>query len=759
MKYDFFASRTSRGPSIFSFFNKHNLFIFTCVASVVLFNAILLVRPTNSFARKTFTVSKDPAIEQQIDIQASTLSTTSTSYTDASGSGDFVWNSARYSSLAHVYFEAGIGKNSVIATTNRVRSGDILTSLVNGTVYKVRIAYGCVYNSTSNTFTETGYAELWSADTTTEVTASAVSHSIRTGSGTCPATPTTATVRFSRLIILQSAPNVITDTDTSINLGQTETLTFADTNDHPLQDPKIWMFTDHTKHPAAGWDSIQDVLFSATIASPTGSAVSACLYDITSNSEITCVSTSSSTPTYVTSGDVTAQLTDGDQYETYLKVSTPSSSVSLYNSFVTVEQSNAAGLAYFELYQDLNPYPVSSTATSYARQYFMNDWEPANFNLNTALDVPSSNEVLAFHVETTEQTTASSGSSILYAGCIPGGKCNNTTVFASNMDTANTSFTRVRTLDNAFGMWGNVELDSAFDVTGTGSTTSTVTWLIINVNLIPTYAVQETTTLPYGPYTLENYNECLPVNAPPNRPGLILIHGGSWVGGDETKERYEVACNAYAAQGFVVFNIDYRLANLKTGGSQWPDQIGDVQLAVRYMRANAAQLGLDPTRICSSGTSTGSQLVLLLDELQTIHAADVASIDASYSPTTQCAVDLFGPTDLTREYNEVPSIQPNLTALLDNQTPTSDPAIYQDASPDNNIAPQTGEVFICQGTMDTLVPPDQSQELQQDLQTAGIPNNYMQYVGSHGLVAIGGVAEADMIEEQANAFVVAQEHP
>lgn len=757
MKFSF-EVRTRDGKTRSPIFKKHNLFILACCASMVLFTTLIFLQPANSFAQKPSTVKKDPEIEQQIDIQDSTLSTTSTTYTDASGSGYFVWNSSRYSGLAHVYFEAGIAKNSAISSTKRIRSVDILANLVSGTTYKVRIEYGCVYNSTSNTFTETGYAELWSSDNTTEVTASAVSNKINSGTGTCPANPTVVGVRFSRLIILQSAPNTITDTDTSINIGHTETLTFTDTNDHPLQYPKIWLFTDHNLHPSAGWDSILDILFSATIASPKGNSVSACLYDITSNSQITCVSTSNTTPTYVTSGDVTSLLTDGDQYETYVNTSTPSKQVTLYNSFVTVEQSNSSGLSYFELYNDYNAYPVNSTTASYSQHYFMNDWEPANFNLNTALDIPSTNEVLAFHVETTEQTTASTGSTTLFAGCIPGARCSNSPVYASNMDTANTAFTRVRTPDGAFGMWSNIELDSAFDISGTGNITSTVTWLIINVNIIATYAVQETQNLTYGPNALETYNLCQPVNAPPNRPGLILVHGGSWIGGDKDKGQFENVCNAYAAQGYVVYNVDYRLANVKTGGNQWPDQIGDIQLAVRFMRANAAQTGLDPTRICSFGSSSGSQLALLPDELQTIHPADVASIDANYSPTTQCAVTYYGPSDLTLLYNESTTTQQDLYALLDNQTPTSDPAIYQDASPVDNIVPQTGPVFFCQGTEDTLVPPDQGQELQQDLQSANIPYDYLQYVGSHGFVGLTQ-GQANMIQEQTNAFLVAQEHP
>ncbi len=759
MKPDFLTFNTPDGKTSFPIFNKYNALIFCCCASLILFTTIIFLQPMNSLATKSSTVNKDPEIEQQIDIQDSAMSTTSTTYTDASGSGYFVWNSSRYSSLTHVYFEAGIAKNTILSSTARVRSADILANLVSGTTYKVRIEYGCVYNSTSNTFTETGYAELWSSDNTTEVTASAVSNPINTGSGTCPTTPTTVGVRFSRLIILQSNPSLITDTDTSINLGHTETLTFADTNDHSLQYPKIWMFTDHKLHISGGWDSILDTLFSATLASPTGNTVSACLYDITSSSQITCVSTTSTTPTYVTSGDVTPLLTDGHQYETYLQTSAASTSVALYNSFVTVEQSNASGLAAMELYNDYNSYYVTTGGTSYTQHYFMNDWEPANFNLDTTQMIPSTNEALSFHMETTEKTTASTGSTILYVGCVPGGKCTKQTVFQANMNTSSTSFTRVRTADSAFGMPPNFELDSAFDITGTGTVTSDVTWLIINVNLIATYAVQETTNIAYGPNAYETLDECLPVNAPPNRPGLIIIHGGGWTGEDKSLSQYQVLCNDYAAQGYDVYDINYRLTSKQAGGSQWPDQVGDIQLAVRFMRANASSIGLDSTRICSYGTSSGSQLAVLLDELQTIQTADVSTIDASYSPTAQCAVDSFGPMDLTLEYSENANVATyDLYPLLDNQTPTSDPQIYQAASPVNNIAPQTGPVFVLQGTTDTTVPPAQAQEFVQDLQTAGIQTDYLQYIGGHGYLNLSQ-GQANMIREQIDAFVVNQEHP
>lgn len=748
---------------------KYIVLIFGLIAFPVIISTVLIFHPLifhqgNVPLKKSFAKSKDSALEQQIDIQAANMVTTSPTYTDATGSGFFLWNSARFSSLRHVYFEAGIAKSGTDSTTQRIRSDDIKANLVNGTMYKVRIQYGCSYDSTNNTFNEMGYAELWSADNATEVTSSAVDNTISSGSGTCPKKPTAVAVRFSRLIILQSNPNPITDTNTTINIGHMETLTLSDTNDHALNYPKLWQFTDHTRHPMSGWDSVKDILFSATLASPDRSSVSACFYDRTSNRELTCVSTSSSTPVYVISRNVTGLLNDQDQYETYLKVAHANTSVTLYNSFVTVEQSNPNGLSSMELYDDFNPYPFTSSAqNSFARSFFPNFWQPINFNLQISQLVPSSSEVLSFHMETTEETnSATTASTILFNTCMPYDLCagNKGTVFNSNMDTGNTTSTRVRTADNAYPMMGGNELDAAVGLQGiAGTATSNVTWMILNVHPISTYAVQLTRNLSYGPEALETFDQCLPIGAPSNRPGLIVIHGGGWVTGDKSYDQFVALCNIYAAEGYVVDNINYRLAATPSGSADWPDQIGDVQLAVRKMRLNASQTGLDPRRICAYGNSSGAQLALLLDELQTIHPTDVAKISATFSSRVNCVVDPFGPTDLAKLYNENPPIrQTNISPLLDQQTPTSDPAIYSDASPLDNITPHTGPVLMIQGTQDQTVLPDQAQEMQQALQAAGIPYNLLWYVGDHGYQNLSQGQE-DMIHEQINAWLVAQEYP
>jgi type II secretory pathway component PulM len=109
---------------------KYIFLIFGLIIVLVLIFSTLIFHPlffhqSNVPLKKSVAKSKASALEQQIDIQAANMITTTPTYTDASGSGFFLWNSARYSSLQHVYFEAGMAKSGTVSTTQRIR-GSIL---------------------------------------------------------------------------------------------------------------------------------------------------------------------------------------------------------------------------------------------------------------------------------------------------------------------------------------------------------------------------------------------------------------------------------------------------------------------------------------------------------------------------------------------------------------------------------------------------------------------------------------------------------
>src|SRR5215472_6195013 len=77
------------------------------------------------------------------------------------------------------------------------------------------------------------------------------------------------------------------------------------------------------------------------------------------------------------------------------------------------------------------------------------------------------------------------------------------------------------------------------------------------------------------------------------RPAVVLLHGGGWSGFDKSTMRG--MGNFLARCGFVAASVDYRLFH----GNQnhWPVQLDDVQLAVRWLRANAGKYNIDPHHI------------------------------------------------------------------------------------------------------------------------------------------------------------------
>lgn len=86
-------------------------------------------------------------------------------------------------------------------------------------------------------------------------------------------------------------------------------------------------------------------------------------------------------------------------------------------------------------------------------------------------------------------------------------------------------------------------------------------------------------------------------------PVLIYIHGGdkSGIGGREWNARF-------TQHGFVAVNVNHRLS----GEAIFPAQIHDVKAAVRWLRANAAALSIQPDKIGVWGHSSGAHLAALL---------------------------------------------------------------------------------------------------------------------------------------------------
>jgi acetyl esterase/lipase len=127
------------------------------------------------------------------------------------------------------------------------------------------------------------------------------------------------------------------------------------------------------------------------------------------------------------------------------------------------------------------------------------------------------------------------------------------------------------------------------------------------------------------------------------RPAFLVNHGGGWTGG-APRRMYPFAAH-FAKLGLVGMSLEYRLIDAKTGSTPF-ECVKDGRSAVRYLRAHAAELGVDPDRIIVSGASAGGHVAAgtaLFDGI------DEAGEDAKVSCTPNALVLLYPVIDTSRE--------------------------------------------------------------------------------------------------------------
>jgi len=231
--------------------------------------------------------------------------------------------------------------------------------------------------------------------------------------------------------------------------------------------------------------------------------------------------------------------------------------------------------------------------------------------------------------------------------------------------------------------------------------------------------------VPYG--TINGHPLLLDIYTPGElsstwRPAVVLIHGGTWSGGDKGTMRG--MASFLARSGFVAFAVDYRLFNGKE--NLWPAQLDDVQRAVRWIRANAAKYGINPDNIGAFGHSAGAQLAALLGMEATRDNSDPPL--AKYSSRVQAVVDVSGPTDFTTDHD---ADRDSFLASFLGATFAQHSEIWRDASPVFHVAKNDAPFLIFHGTLDTEVPINQSQEFADKLKQAGVAVKFVQVKDAH----------------------------
>jgi len=199
--------------------------------------------------------------------------------------------------------------------------------------------------------------------------------------------------------------------------------------------------------------------------------------------------------------------------------------------------------------------------------------------------------------------------------------------------------------------------------------------------------------------------------AKPNKAAVVFIVSGGWISDHSMISSFGAEIEkSFTAGGFTVFSVvhgaqpRYKVAEI----------VEQVQTAVRFVHAHAADYGIDTDRVGVSGISSGGHLALMI----------AGSAD---SPVNAVAA-IAPPTDLANwgKPGVILTDEPQLAMFIpalgfDPKGPRSDiETLAKKLSPINHVTAKYPPTLIVHGDQDKIVPLQQAKAMDQALAKAGV---------------------------------------
>jgi len=152
----------------------------------------------------------------------------------------------------------------------------------------------------------------------------------------------------------------------------------------------------------------------------------------------------------------------------------------------------------------------------------------------------------------------------------------------------------------------------------------------------------------YGPSASET---ALVYKSPtPNSPMVIIVHGGAWVGGENTDYGIDPLARYLQSTGVTVLAINYDLAT--PSFPAFPNQVNEVALSASVAAERAGLYNGNPRRISLIGGSSGGTLV-----------ADAAQVLTARGVRVQSVTDFSGPSNFA-SYAAFAAANPDVLTML-----------------------------------------------------------------------------------------------
>jgi acetyl esterase len=199
-------------------------------------------------------------------------------------------------------------------------------------------------------------------------------------------------------------------------------------------------------------------------------------------------------------------------------------------------------------------------------------------------------------------------------------------------------------------------------------------------------------------------------------PAIVFFFGGGWTSGSPTQ--FEPQSRHLASRGMIAIVADYRVKSRQD--AKPADCVSDAKACVRWVRANATRLGIDPERIAVGGGSAGGHLAA---SVATLPGLDTATDDKSVSCLPNALV-LFNPGTVMAPF---PGLDlKGFGAGLDKDKFGCEPT---EISPLHHVKKGAPPTIIFHGKADTTVPYATVEKFAEVMKAAG---NRCELVGYEG---------------------------
>ena len=207
-----------------------------------------------------------------------------------------------------------------------------------------------------------------------------------------------------------------------------------------------------------------------------------------------------------------------------------------------------------------------------------------------------------------------------------------------------------------------------------------------------------------------------PANLSGPVPGILFLPGGGYRTADRTplQDRYGVELSK---RGYVFVAGEYRVMD----EAPWPAQIQDVKATIRWMRANSASLGIEPSQIVVCGKSAGGHLALLAAGAQNAKDFEGDGGNPGVSSQVAAAVGVSPVSDVS-ERARMPQFEP-----MFGRAPADD--LVAAASPISYASSSYPPTLLLHGTSDDRVHHSKTLRMYDALEAAGVPVDLHLYAG------------------------------